>query len=118
MWKHNLVNNHKIGNNCIRQTTVQYFILKYDFAAYRIHSSETFRTTVEKVGGYEFEFRGAIQVKVSKFQSFIFKISVKRHQDCTRLHKLNVHVIHYHFSGKRQYEDILVAWERIKHFQV
>ena len=35
--------------------------------AYRIHTSETFRLAVEKVGGYQLEFRGSIQVKVSRF---------------------------------------------------
>ncbi len=36
------------------------------FTEYRIHTSEQFKKAVEKVGGYEFEERGTIQVKVSR----------------------------------------------------
>ena len=33
-------------------------------AAYRIHTSETFKLAIDKTGGYELEHRGTVQVKV------------------------------------------------------
>ena len=36
----------------------------YYFKAYKIHTSEAFQGSVEKVGGFRFEMRGSIKVKV------------------------------------------------------
>ena len=38
--------------------------MKHYFKAYKIHTSEAFQTAVEKVGGFRFEMRGSIKVKV------------------------------------------------------
>ena len=45
-------------------------IIDLFFAAYRIHTSETFKIAIDKVGGYELEHRGTIQVKVSARVTF------------------------------------------------
>ena len=48
--------------------TSKSLVVHFCFAAYRIHTSETFKNAIDKVGDYELEHRGTIQVKVSKKQ--------------------------------------------------
>ena len=53
--------------------TSKSLVVHFCFAAYRIHTSETFKNAIDKVGGYELEHRGTIQVKVSKNKSTVGK---------------------------------------------
>ena len=47
-------------------------------AAYRIHTSEAFQAAVDKVGGFHFQMRGTIQVKVCHCISSIYFSRVQK----------------------------------------
>ena len=55
-----------VKKTCLRISKLKTKIdnTKHYFKAYKIHTSEAFQAAVGKVGGFRFEMRGSIQVKV------------------------------------------------------
>ena len=64
----------KIRGNPLASSLILQSILNSTLiAAYKIHTSGSFKDAVERIGGFDFEIRGTIQVKVIRTITIILQ---------------------------------------------